>query len=373
MTAPVAEYTGNGSTVLYSFSFDYLDESHVQVTLDGVPTTAFSFDNASTIRFNTAPASGVLIRIFRVTPDSSPLATIFNGSAIPADALNTTNLQLLYLAQERAGGIITGPILLENGSGSLNQVPRSRGPGLGALWADSVTRIVLDSSQVVQKPTFGTVVKFRMWGGGGAGAASNSTAIGAGGGGGGEYAEFEIPVASLPASFSVYIGEGGVGRSTAGAGSTGGDTELIIGALSPIKALGGKGGGSAGNLLIGGVGGGSAFSTADTGGTGGSSTTTGGSSIYGGGGGGSGGNNAGNRGGSSLYGGAGGSGCGPNNTFVEETKSRYGGQGGGFTSQGLIRPAFAPGGGGSAGYAVGAGAGVGSGSGAKGRCIIEIY
>ena len=44
-------YTGNGSTTNYSFTFEYLKQSDVKVTLDTVATTAFTFANATTISF----------------------------------------------------------------------------------------------------------------------------------------------------------------------------------------------------------------------------------------------------------------------------------------------------------------------------------
>jgi hypothetical protein len=93
-------YTGNGSTVLFSFSFPYLEEDHIFVSLNGTLTTAFTFPNANTVQFNTAPAVGVAIRIFRETPLDQPEAVIFAGSAIRASDLNKNNNQLLYVAQE---------------------------------------------------------------------------------------------------------------------------------------------------------------------------------------------------------------------------------------------------------------------------------
>lgn len=100
MATTQSTYTGNGSTVLYSFTFPYLDQSHVKVTLDEVATTAFTFANATQIQFTTAPASGVDIRIFRETDVDSAEATYFAGSSIRHDALNDNQLQALYSAQE---------------------------------------------------------------------------------------------------------------------------------------------------------------------------------------------------------------------------------------------------------------------------------
>jgi hypothetical protein len=70
-------YTGNGSTVLYSFTFPYLETTDVKVTVNGVITTAYTFANATTIQFNTAPVAGAAIRIYRDTDDASLSAATF--------------------------------------------------------------------------------------------------------------------------------------------------------------------------------------------------------------------------------------------------------------------------------------------------------
>ena len=93
-------YTGDGSTVLYSFTFPYIDETDVYVTLDGTVTTAYIYANATTIQFNTAPASGVAIRIYRVTDSSDTKAAFFAGSAIRSKDLNDNFTQTLYISQE---------------------------------------------------------------------------------------------------------------------------------------------------------------------------------------------------------------------------------------------------------------------------------
>ena len=93
-------YTGNGSTTNYSFTFEYLKQAHVKVTLDTVATTAFTFANATTISFTTAPASGVAIRIFRDTDLDTVSSTFFAGSAIKAEDLNENFTQTLYVTQE---------------------------------------------------------------------------------------------------------------------------------------------------------------------------------------------------------------------------------------------------------------------------------
>ena len=95
-------YTGNGSTTDYAFTFPYLDKTDVQVKLNAATqaTTAYSFANATTIRFATAPSSGDTIIIFRNTNNDAKKGTFFAGSAIKAEYLNDNFDQILYVAQE---------------------------------------------------------------------------------------------------------------------------------------------------------------------------------------------------------------------------------------------------------------------------------
>lgn len=93
-------YTGDGSTTNYSFTFEYLEQSEVKVTLDGVATTAFTFANATTLSFTSAPANGVDIFIYRDTNVDVVKATFFPGSAIKAEDLNNNFTQNNFAVQE---------------------------------------------------------------------------------------------------------------------------------------------------------------------------------------------------------------------------------------------------------------------------------
>ena len=93
-------FTGDGSTVLFNFTFPYIDETDVYVSLDGTATTAYSYANATTLQFTTAPTSGVAIRIFRSTSSADTKAAFFAGSAIRSKDLNDNFVQSLYIAQE---------------------------------------------------------------------------------------------------------------------------------------------------------------------------------------------------------------------------------------------------------------------------------
>ena len=131
-------FTGDGSTTTFSFSFLYLEESdvYVSLTLDSTgakteltQTTDWVFASATQITFNSiasatdwqeatgAPKSGVTIRIYRVTDTDSAQSTFFAGSAIRAQDLNDNTNQLLYATQEtvnrrldRTGGTMSGEL-----------------------------------------------------------------------------------------------------------------------------------------------------------------------------------------------------------------------------------------------------------------------
>lgn len=98
-------YTGNGTSTTYSFTFPYLEESDVRVSLDGADTTAFTFASATSIQFNSAPANGAAIKIYRSTNNEDLKKEFYAGSTIRAQDLNSNALQLLYVSQETLNNV----------------------------------------------------------------------------------------------------------------------------------------------------------------------------------------------------------------------------------------------------------------------------
>ena len=112
-------YTGNNSRTVYDFTFPYLKQTEIKATLDGTATTAFSHPSATSIQFNTAPGTGVKIKIFRETDSDSLPATFYAGSALKSEDLNDNFTQNLYATQEvterylsNLGGTMTGDLQL---------------------------------------------------------------------------------------------------------------------------------------------------------------------------------------------------------------------------------------------------------------------
>ena len=94
-------HNGDGSKVLFAFTFPYIKESHVKASIGGVVTTAFTFNNATTLQFTSAPAAGTNnVRIYRETDNEDLASTFYAGSAIRAKDLNDNLTQNLYVTQE---------------------------------------------------------------------------------------------------------------------------------------------------------------------------------------------------------------------------------------------------------------------------------
>ena len=134
------EHNGNGSTRRFSFTFPYIKEDDVKISLRTsaddvtvISSTEYTFPSATEIQFNAvaqattfqettgAPKTGVTVRIFRDTDLTTERVTFFPGSSIRAQDLNDNTLQNLYASQERqnravdsTGGTMTGNFSLQN-------------------------------------------------------------------------------------------------------------------------------------------------------------------------------------------------------------------------------------------------------------------
>ena len=112
-------HTGDGSTTNFSFTFTYLDRTDIKCQLDAEVTENFSFANATTIAFDTAPGNNVKIKIYRETDTDTAPATFYAGSSIKSEDLNDNFTQQLYAVQEingrylsALGGTMVGDLTL---------------------------------------------------------------------------------------------------------------------------------------------------------------------------------------------------------------------------------------------------------------------
>jgi hypothetical protein len=110
-------YTGDGTSVIFTIPFPYIDQSDVQVLVNGSQVTAFTFVNATTIQFSVAPTNGALIEIRRSTA-ADISNQFFANSSIRSQSLNENFQQTLFVAEEareiaadaQAGSLVPGSI-----------------------------------------------------------------------------------------------------------------------------------------------------------------------------------------------------------------------------------------------------------------------
>ena len=109
MISTIANYQGNGSTTDFSVPFDYLAKKFVKVTVDsreklggdyGDTTKDYFFVDKTTIRFNTAPASGTEIIIRRYTSATDRIVSFKDASVLRAKDLDASSIQTIHIAEE---------------------------------------------------------------------------------------------------------------------------------------------------------------------------------------------------------------------------------------------------------------------------------
>ena len=92
------ETSSGGDT--YSHTIEYIKDADLKASLDGVATTAFTLPSGTSLKFNSAPASGVKVRIYRDTDIATPKHTFAAGSSIKANDLNKNHEQLRFRLEE---------------------------------------------------------------------------------------------------------------------------------------------------------------------------------------------------------------------------------------------------------------------------------
>ena len=148
-------YTGDGSTTNFSFTFEYLVQSDVKASLGGTATTAFTFANATTLSFTTAPANGVAVRIFRDTNVDTLKATFFPGSAIKAEDLNNNFNQTNFSSQESKAQAAQAPTALANANTAITTANTAAADAASALAAVNNVVAATVASNVAAIPTTG--------------------------------------------------------------------------------------------------------------------------------------------------------------------------------------------------------------------------
>ena len=109
MTYSINTFTVTGGQATYNISFSgaspgYLDEDHVRYYIgeDDQGLQARTLPTSTTVTINPVPADGTEISFRRKTSPEAPLVDWLSGEAVTEEALDRSNLQMLYLAQESA-------------------------------------------------------------------------------------------------------------------------------------------------------------------------------------------------------------------------------------------------------------------------------
>lgn len=101
------EYALSGGATRFRFEWPYINRSHIVVLLDDNPVP-FEWIDDHEVRVTDpfgGPPLGAKLVIIRQTPDLEDYARIVDTTTMTADQLNLMRRQLLYLIQERSGGI----------------------------------------------------------------------------------------------------------------------------------------------------------------------------------------------------------------------------------------------------------------------------
>jgi hypothetical protein len=124
MANTYVDYTGDGSETDFNFSFPYIKTSHVAVEVNEGPaggtnrwvrTSDFTVQTSPTtfVRFNSAPANLVRVRVLRDSDASTGIVDFANGSVLTETELDNAYEHNRYLAEEAEEGK-TGGALVKN-------------------------------------------------------------------------------------------------------------------------------------------------------------------------------------------------------------------------------------------------------------------
>lgn len=135
MANTYVDYTGNGSETDFNFSFPYIKTSHVAVEVNEgqgagglnkwvrkTLTTDYTVQTSPNtfVRFTTAPASSVKVRVLRDSEANEGIVDFANGSVLTETELDNSYQHNRYLAQEAEEGITGGALTKNAASGQFN-------------------------------------------------------------------------------------------------------------------------------------------------------------------------------------------------------------------------------------------------------------
>ena len=101
MSLSYVRYVADGTTDEFDVPFDFLNRTHVKVTIDGnTPVLPIRWAGESRIKIADRIAAGSIVELRRETPISSRLVDFQNGSVLTEEELDTALNQIFFLQQE---------------------------------------------------------------------------------------------------------------------------------------------------------------------------------------------------------------------------------------------------------------------------------
>ena len=106
MSYSINSYVASGSQTQFAVTFPYISKTHVEVRLNSVLTTAYTWASSGVIQLNTSPAAGVVVDIRRNTPKDARLINFQDASTLIERDLDMDSDQAFYLAQEAFDAVL---------------------------------------------------------------------------------------------------------------------------------------------------------------------------------------------------------------------------------------------------------------------------
>ena len=111
MAITFVDYTATAAQTDFAFNFEYLEDEHVTVTIDGVAKTLGELNDYTVVvesngdtkvRLNVAATGGEIVRVQRISQPGDDLVDFQNGSVLTESELDRAYLHNRYLAEESA-------------------------------------------------------------------------------------------------------------------------------------------------------------------------------------------------------------------------------------------------------------------------------
>ena len=104
MATTYVDYTATASQTDFAFNFDYLEDEHVIVEINGSATTEFTIvtSPAKKVVLNTGATAGAVVRVRRKSQPNTNLVDFVNGSVLTESELDRAYLHNRYLNEEIA-------------------------------------------------------------------------------------------------------------------------------------------------------------------------------------------------------------------------------------------------------------------------------